>query len=336
MNKCIYAVCAGCFLAPLAPLMALDDQAVVILKKSALNMEQLHSVQLSVAINSTDRPKDGQEKTFEDSMIFTFENGKQRSEVQLTDRTTSERLHIISIFDGSRHQLFYEKSGKLTLSNSPTAPNISLLFNPLELPYLFLSNKTPVSIAELRNATTWDGMHKYCAYEGSEVVNGLRCEKVRVPVLASPNHEATCLVFFVPELNYYPIKSVLTTKDGHVIGQIDVRSHKLERCEGAELLIPTNILFVEKSEERSVNRQTELLVKTNSIVVNTDFDDDQFTIPASRASWVYDLDAKTELKTGGRMASVSVVSQGPWRPILVFSLIAIFLAAAVAWKRWRK
>ncbi|MDA1055777.1 MAG: hypothetical protein O3C40_35740 [Planctomycetota bacterium] len=317
---------------------AVDDQAVAILRKAALNIEGITSVQFSLVTKTTDHPDSPQEKSFEDSMIFTYANGKQRSEIQLTDRTTGERLHEVSIFDGSRHQMFHEHAGQLVLSNSPMAPNISLLFNPLELPYMFLSRNNPVSFAELRDSTTWNEMFEQSTYVGTEFVNDIQCEKITFPMLTSPNHEATWLVFFATRLNHFPIKSVLTSTGMAGANVIEVRAHSTLTSGDVSSVVPTEISLVEYSDDsRSIEAQrTELFVDPSSIKLNSEFDDDLFTIPVSKTQWVHDVDAGTSLHVGGETASIAQDSQRRWRAVLAFCLLVAVVAGVVAWKRWKR
>ena len=330
-------ICGACVLSLFGSVSAMDQQAVAILRKSAQNIGQIHSIQFSVSISTKER-QSGREREFDDSMVFTYASGRMRSEVHLTDRTTGEELHKVSIFDGGRYQMFDEKAGQLVLSNSPTAPMASLLYSPLELPYSFLWRKAPLSFGELRDSTTWNAVFEHCTYAGTGTVNELRCEKIRIPMLASPNHEATWLVFFAHDLNYYPVKSVLNVNGNEIRGLIEVRVHETKSSTGAETVIPTDVLFVEysKQEKDVVSEQVELLVDSDSIKLNSEFDEDFFTIASSRAEWVIDVDAGTNLHIGGKAASLSRDSRHRWRAALAFALIAAIVTLTVAWKVWTR
>lgn len=320
---------------------AMDADAVAILRQSAQNYERINSVQFSAAIKTTYEPRTNGAREFEDAMVFTYAKGKQRSEVQLTDRATKERLHCLSIFDGGRYQFFDENTGELKLSNSTWMPNMSMHYNPLEMPYMFLSKTgPPVSFMELRASTTWSAVFPHAAYLGSEVVNGVRCEKLRVPSLALPTGKASWTVFFAPELNYYPIRAVAAMDKGDVLSLIEVRSHEVFSSDGVRIVIPTDILITEYPTENPsvVPEEAQLLVDRGSIKLNTEFDDDLFTVAASRAEWVYDVDAGTSLHVGGKTGSIAQESPHRWRAVGAACLIAAVVAVAgiVAWRWWKR
>ncbi|MGH7138368.1 MAG: hypothetical protein ACREHD_21670, partial [Pirellulales bacterium] len=80
--------------APLQHARSMDDRAARIFQQSAQNIDLMRSVQFS-ASESTKLRQDGAEREFHDTMTFTFDKGRIRSEVELTDRNTGERLHYL-------------------------------------------------------------------------------------------------------------------------------------------------------------------------------------------------------------------------------------------------
>jgi len=324
--KTVCLLSAGCgivLFAVVAHARAMDDRAATILHKSAQNTK----------VRQAPQAKD----RFDDSIIFTYANGRLLSEVRLTDRKTGEKLHLFSLFDGRRYHMFNETAGQLVVSNSPTTPGTTLSYTPIESPFMFLSQEVPACFDKLRNSSTWSDISRNATYLGTELVDNHLCEKVRVPVAGPNDLKAQWTVYFAPDVNYYPIKSEATVNDGEPRGGVAVRAYEVEHMPDGDCVVPTDVVLVEysKTTPGEVAEEVELLVQSGSLKVNADFDDDLFTIAASRAEWFHDVDAQTHIHVGGKNASFSQDSRGAWRAV-VASLVMAVVVAGVAWGLWKR
>jgi hypothetical protein len=271
-----------CNLESLARADELDD----IRDKASLLPKLLQSYQFTAESNVT--PERG--NSIRNRVTFYQSGSNLRSECEKIGNPPSahknELSKVISAYNGSRYQNFFDDRKTLTFSNVCRFKNPYWLPNPLIIPYLWLTDSMGMNWSDLKNQDLWAKSFSEAHYEGQSREGDFTCEVASMPYL-DRKAGIRVKVYFAKELAYFPIKYVGESSAGNQVLSVEVTKHKIIESDGSRIVFPLSITMKENVPQVTVEYCT---IAEESIRVNKPIDEELFTLSPSMAKIVDDYD----------------------------------------------
>ncbi len=315
-----------------------DSRASGVLARCEHTVQRIHSFRFRVT-GELFEPDPAGTRIWSSAGEVVYANGKYLAAAHGRNFKTGELLESESAYDGQRYQWLANKV--LVLSSAPRIPTAFVCPSPIELPFLFLGSHSVVSFPDMRSPAVWrqERLVQQSRYLGVERLNVGECHKVQVPWLGGGDGEGSYwTVWFAAEKGYFPVQSVLRRPGGGAL-RIEVQAFRRVACDGGDLDFPAKVVQAASPAAGSRGAASYLVVaaEPESIEINVDFDDDLFTIPVTRANWLNDVDAKTFVRVGGDVASVTAPARNVyWAALLVPAIVICAIAAWWAGRRRRR
>lgn len=227
-------------------------------------------------------------------MRYEMEGLKFREEFGL-EGTVFSPEHVnhvgpsVRLYNTKHYQDFSTESAALQLQETPNA-NSYPWHTPTLQPYGFLFMAvSDRSLATVMDPEKWS--ERFERFELGEPVN--LDGHVSIPVDAyfkDPETVGSALVriYFAKDLDYYPIRHQKMSESGQVRVDFWVKSvHKAETSEGPVIIPLEAILSVTAFNGRNISSRTTYSVDEESLIVNEDIPDENFTFPLVLANTIY-------------------------------------------------
>jgi hypothetical protein len=323
--------------ATLAALQDAEDINLDIIRTKAARLTRtLQSIEFQATMEVTRKTKDGRVVTETTSTKYYDQNGHFRCETRVENRQSKRNLDVISLYNGNKYQFVDKHKKSLNRSNSAITPNASGSLNPLVVPYYFLWDIGSTQVwSSAKTDQLWESKFRLAKYQGTVREEDRLSAVVEVP---GPVPGSMYRVFFSPDLEYFPVKS-LVYSGGSPVGSIVVRDYRKILSHGETVVIPLAVDLDQQEGGESLSLR--IVINPSSLKVNEPIPEDLFTYPESQAETVNDADAKTSMR-GGRVLSSRVRPPRPhtsrWLVVssTVFGLVIIgVIATAILSRRFR-
>lgn len=332
--QAVAVVFFACNLRSLSQAEELND----IRNKASLLPKLLQSYQFTAESNAT--PEHG--TPIRNRITFYQSGSNLRSECEKIGNRPSahknELSRVISAYNGSRYQNFFDDRKTLTFSNTCRFSNPYWLPNPLIIPYLWLTDSMGMNWSDLKNQDLWAKSFSEARYEGQSREGEFACEVVSMPYL-DRKAGIRVKIYFAKELAYFPIKYVGESSAGKQVLSVEVTKHKIIDSDGSRIVFPLAITMKENVPQVTVDYCT---IAEESIKVNQPIDDELFTLSPSMAKIVDDYDKNIQNQKNAQNRPPLDVSSLPtpagghkWLLAGNVTLLVVLLSV-FCYRRWRR
>lgn len=242
--------------------------------------------------------------SFDDSLTFIKEKNIRRNQgrieylqngnmyfIKSVLRNASENKddEFIAAFDGQRYQNFSRNTKELNFKKTELTDSPNRFMNPLLIIYSWLVLGSPKATqqgivlstyADVKNQDFWDDCFKYATLldEKDSRFQRVRFENSQDGVITD--------VTFDMDRGAFPVDVISQSKQGNEKFHVDNVFKK--DCEGDILYFPIKMTITSKMVDFEMT--STLQIDPNTIIINTFYDKDIFTIPETWADTVVDVD----------------------------------------------
>ncbi len=194
----------------------------------------------------------------------------------------------IQTFDGKTHLNFLVKTKQIGKTTKPTDASLMPFDDTLCLTYRWLMS-LPLSWPQAKSQSRWLECATRAKLQTPTTVNGIPCQSVRIPV---PN-ECWLIVEIADNLRI-PLRWAEYDSLGIARQETLIREWKEYPTSSGTVVLPT---VVDSIMRHGLGKEVKEMIIPHtvdlaSVKINPQLSDDLFTIPLSRATEIYDKDAK--------------------------------------------
>jgi thiol-disulfide isomerase/thioredoxin len=277
-----------------APDTGLVDEIFLAQRKNFMRLKSINMTHSEDWQPSEYMKKNSDDPIYHEPRHFVFnfqkENKKFRIESALDGTKVSPEKEnsldrSITAFNSDKYQRFDKRSLWLAFMDREINPLEEMNF-PLTRPYIYLFSGERLSFENIQSETIWNKLKQRVTITGNTTVEGHDCIKMEI---IFPGKTYSSQVYWAKEFGYYPIKVQRFNLDGKKYVEIIVKEVTKRDTEEGPIFVP---MIMEQTQWDGTTGYKRLVLKYtidgNSLSVNEDIPDENFTIPLYMAKKITD------------------------------------------------
>jgi len=222
------------------------------------------------------------------------------TETQTTETDGKSLISLTMAYNGKRHQMLkFDRDSVLDLQNKPMFPdNPYGNLHPLLASFTWaFSENDSVDLDTLKQPDFWSKLRDNTVEIHREEKNGYPCIAWTF-TSGSGSTAKEKKVFFAENMNFLPVYSEVWDNERRLRVRCSITKIEKVMVEGMEIPFPFNVEGITYyGPEAKLESSCRSVINPETLRINEPIDPDIFTIPYSRADFVFDRDLGVWLQT---------------------------------------